>query len=33
MPVQVRGCCCGIPFGCGSVLALSLAAILAAALF
>jgi hypothetical protein len=17
MPVQVRGCCCGIPFGCG----------------
>jgi hypothetical protein len=24
MPVQVRGCCCGIPFGCGTVALLGL---------
>jgi hypothetical protein len=25
--VQVRGCCCGIPFGCGTLLVLAVALI------
>jgi hypothetical protein len=31
--VQVRGCCCGIPFGCGTLAVLGLVAALAVALF
>jgi len=31
--VQVRGCCCGIPFGCGTVAVLGLIAVLSVALF
>jgi hypothetical protein len=30
MPVQVRGCCCGIPFGCGMLSLIGLAAALVA---
>lgn len=33
MAVQVRGCCCGIPFGCGTVTLVGLVAALVAALF
>lgn len=30
---QVRGCCCGIPFGCGMLAVMGLFAALAVALF
>lgn len=33
MAVQVRGCCCGIPFGCGTIALLGLVTSLAIALF
>jgi hypothetical protein len=31
--VQVRGCCCGIPFGCGALAVIGVIAALCAALF
>jgi hypothetical protein len=33
MAVQVRGCCCGIPFGCGALALLGLVTTLSVVLF